>query len=123
MGGAGNVAHIMAALVAALDRRGLDGASAVPWYFPSAEAYRSRLERQGFVVRSITLFARPTPLPGNIADWLENFAESFTRKVPEGERAAYVAEVVEALRPSLCDAQGQWTADYVRLRFAAVRPA
>ena len=34
-GGAGNVARIQAALIAALDRRGLDGRSADPWYFPS----------------------------------------------------------------------------------------
>ena len=37
MGGAGNVALIKAALVAALDRRGLDGAAHVPWYFPTVE--------------------------------------------------------------------------------------
>jgi predicted ATPase len=32
-------------------------------------------------------------------------------------------EVREALRPALCDASGAWTADYVRLRFAAMKPA
>jgi hypothetical protein len=31
-----------------------------------------------------------------------------------------VDEVREVLRPLLCDEQGQWTADYVRLRFAAI---
>jgi hypothetical protein len=30
-----------------------------------------------------------------------------------------VSEVREALRPSLFDAERGWTADYVRLRFAA----
>ena len=30
-----------------------------------------------------------------------------------------LAQVQEALRPALCDADGKWTADYVRLRFSA----
>jgi hypothetical protein len=28
---------------------------------------------------------------------------------------------MELLRPSLCDSDGRWTADHIRLRFAAVR--
>jgi hypothetical protein len=39
--------------------------------------------------------------------------------VPEGERPAFLAAVTEALRPRLCDAEGRWSADYVRLRFVA----
>jgi len=31
------------------------------------------------------------------------------------------AEVIELLRPALCDADGVWTADHIRLRFAAER--
>jgi len=26
------------------------------------------------------------------------------------------------LKPVLCDSQGRWTADYIRLRFAAIKP-
>jgi trans-aconitate methyltransferase len=122
MGGAGNVAAIMAALVAGLNRRGLDGAGAVPWFFPTPEDYRARLERRGFKVRSIGLIERPTPLPGAMAGWLETFAESFIRRLPERDRAGYIAEVEAALAPRLRDAQGQWSADYVRLRFAAEKP-
>ncbi len=123
MGGAGNVAQIAAALVSALDRRGLDGSSALPWFFPSVQLYRGLLEKRGFAVRSIELIPRPTPLPGAMAAWLETFAESFTARVPEAERGSYLEEVSEALRPALCDAEGRWSADYVRLRFAADRPA
>jgi len=122
-GGHGNVQHIKTALVAALDRRGLDGKAAVPWYFPTPAEYRGLLEAQGFRVRAVELIPRPTPLPGDIIAWLDNFAENFTRQVPAGERAAYLAEVAEALRPHLCSADGAWTADYVRLRFAADKPA
>lgn len=123
MGGHGNVHLIMTALVAALDRRGLDGRAAVPWYFPTPGEYRGLLGAQGFRVRAIDLIPRPTPLPGDIVGWLETFAENFTRRVPTAERAGFLDEVAAALRPHLCSADGAWTADYVRLRFAADKPA
>ena len=123
MGGAGNVARIVAALIAALERRGLDGRAAVPWYFPTPEAYREKLETRGFRVESIALIPRPTPLPGAMADWLETFAENFLVKVAAEARPALLAEVSEALRPDLQDGEGRWSADYVRLRFAANKPA
>lgn len=122
MGGAGNVALITAALVEALKRRGFDGAAAVPWYFPSAEVYRGKLEARGFAVDTIALFPRPTPLPGAMADWLETFAESFLVQIPAEERPAFLAEVSAALEPDLRDAEGAWSADYVRLRFQATKP-
>jgi len=121
-GGVGCVATVVAALVAALKRRGLDGEGANPWYFRAPEEYRNPLQAQGFTITLMTLFPRPTPLPGDIAGWLETFAESFITQVPVEERAAYIAEVRERLRPALCDAEGRWTADYVRLRFAATKP-
>jgi trans-aconitate methyltransferase len=121
MGGHGCVAAIVAALSAALGRRGIDAAAYNPWFFPTAEGYRARLERQGFTVDSIQLFPRPTPLPGDVVGWLETFAESFTVALPASERPAFLAEVRDALRPQLADADGKWTADYVRLRFAATR--
>jgi trans-aconitate methyltransferase len=122
-GGHGNVQHIKTALVAALDRRGLDGQAAVPWYFPTPDEYRGLLEAQGFRARVAELIPRPTPLPGDIVDWLENFAENFTRQVPVEERGVFLSEVAAALRPHLCNAEGVWSADYVRLRFAADKPA
>jgi len=39
----------------------------------------------------------------------------------ENEAELALAETIELLRPALCDAQGNWTADYVRLRVEAVR--
>lgn len=123
MGGYGCVAKIKNALVAALDRRGLDGQSAIPWYFPTAEDYSNRLRAQGFKVKHMMLFPRPTPLPGDITGWLETFAESFTSVLPVEARPAFIEEVREALRPELRNEEGNWTADYVRLRFAAQKPA
>jgi trans-aconitate methyltransferase len=118
-GGHGCVAKIKKALVDALDRRGINGEAASPWFFPTVEEYSRHLTNGGFVINYIALIPRPTPLPGDITGWLETFAESFTSTLPSAERSSYIAEVQETLRPQLCDAEGKWTADYIRLRFAA----
>lgn len=123
MGGADNVEHIRSALATALNRRGLDAAAVDPWVFPHEDEYGVLLEERGFAVRSIERFARPTPLPGDMADWLEIFARAFLAAVPADDRLGLVAEVCEALRPTLYDSAHGWTADYVRLRFQAVKPA
>jgi SAM-dependent methyltransferase len=119
-GGHGNVSTILAALESALARRGISVPS--PWYYPRVEDYRGLLEAQGFVVERIALFPRPTPLPGDMRGWLEIFAQSYLSAVPAGELNVFVSEVVDALRATLCDADGVWLADYVRLRFSARKP-
>jgi hypothetical protein len=121
-GGHGCVAKIEAALMKGLRQRGVDGRAVHPWYFPTVADYRLRLEARGFVVGAIALIPRPTPLPGDITGWLETFAESFTTALPPAERGPFLEEVRAALRPDLCDAEGKWTADYVRLRVAALKP-
>jgi trans-aconitate methyltransferase len=121
-GGQRCVHRIRTALVRGLERRGLDGESYVPWYFPTPGDYATRLERAGFRVDSIALIPRPTPLPGDIVDWLQTFAHSFLLALPESARAEYLQEVRAELEPHLRDANGTWIADYVRLRFAATKP-
>lgn len=120
MGGSGNVAAITVALCATLERFGVGNSTpSIPWYFPSSDEYRARLEHAGFRVEYIELIPRPTPLPTGMRGWLETFAMPFTKIVPVEKRAAFLDEVTDRLRLVLCDSKGQWTADYVRLRFLA----
>lgn len=121
-GGYGCVETIKRAIVEALSRRGIDGDALNPWYFPTVEDYSRRLARGGFGVRYIALIPRPTPLPTQINGWLETFAQSFMAPLTDSDRAGFIEEVREALRPKLCDSDGKWFADYVRLRFAADKP-
>jgi SAM-dependent methyltransferase len=121
-GGHGNVAAIRVALATVLGRRGIDAGARSPWYFPTAAEYRAELEAAGFAVVSIASFARPTPLPTGMAGWLETFAQTFFAQLAPDERRAARDETVALLEPVLRDAAGRWTADYVRLRFAATRP-
>ncbi len=120
MGGHGCVAAVNVALIVALEKRGIKGAATFcPWYFPTVEDYTARLERAGFVAESVQLIPRPTPLPTGMRAWLETFANPFCAALPEEQRADYLDEATETLRPVLCDEKGRWTADYMRLRFLA----
>lgn len=120
MGGHGCVAAITLALVVAIERHGIANVAArIPWYFPTVDDYRGRLERAGFTVDYIALIPRPTPLPTDMGGWVETFGDSLLRLLPVETRRAARDEAVELLRPVLCDEQGRWTADYMRLRFAA----
>jgi trans-aconitate methyltransferase len=120
MGGHNNTAAIMVAFRAVLGRRGLDAMTLSPWYFPSAAAYRAKLEGAGFTVSDIAIMPRPTVLASGIAAWLDNFAADFFAPLAEPDRPAARHEVIELLRPVLVDETGTWIADYVRLRFRAV---
>ena len=118
MGGHGCVAAIVVALCATLQKYAIaQPASFIPWYFPTVDDYRLRLERVGFRVEYIALIPRPTPLPTGMRGWLETFAIPFTNLLPESARGAFLDEVTQRLGPALCDERGRWTADYVRLRF------
>jgi SAM-dependent methyltransferase len=123
LGGHACVGAITVALVASLERRGVkDAASWIPWYFPTVKDYELRLRRAGFVPRSVQLIPRPTPLPTGMRGWLDTFANPFCAALPSEEHGAYLDEITALLKPVLCDADGRWTADYTRLRFAAIKP-
>jgi trans-aconitate methyltransferase len=119
-GGHGNVAAIITAMRAVgIARKVNVSFEAFPWFFPTADEYRALLERDRFRVDRIALVPRPTPLPTGLAGWLTTFRKAFFDQFPEPERQQALAEVEALLRPALCDRQGRWTADYVRLRVHA----
>lgn len=103
MGGKGNIAAISGAI-----------RSNIHNYFPSVGEYSAVLERNGFEVRSMALFDRPTPLEGGengLREWIQTF---------RGDNSRPVEEVEQELRPRLFR-DGRWVADYRRLRFVAAR--
>lgn len=120
LGADGNCASIREALHAVLRRRGFDPLQYDPWYFPTEVAYRNLLEAVGFRVERMQRFARPTPLPGDVSGWLQTFGSAFAAALAKHERDDFLAEVRRELEPALCR-DGQWTADYVRLRFLAIK--
>ena len=119
MGAHGNVAAITTAMLAVLRAHGFDGEARWPWYFPTPVEFAERLEAHHFVVTRTTLIPRPTPLPTGMRGWLDTFALPFLAGVNDDEREDILQEVTSLLAPSLRGRTGAWTADYVRLRFAA----
>ena len=120
MGGHGNIAAIRVALISVLEKHGFGGAEDGVNYYPTPAAYTRRLEHHGFKVERITLIPRPTPLEeSGMAAWLRTFRRGVLEKLPEDLRAHVVDECCSLLAPALRDEDGNWVADYVRLRFIA----
>jgi len=99
--------HNCAAIIAA--------AQASPsWYYPSIGEYTGILEAHGFDVEAAWWFERPTPLNGD--DGLRNWLRMFAAGLGEFDEDA----TVERARPAL-HRDGQWFADYRRIRVVARR--
>ncbi len=121
-GGHGNVAAISVALRAAIAKRGVECADFNPWFYPTVDEYREKLERGGFQVDRAVLIPRPTLLPTGMEGWLQTFANPFFALCQPEDIPGILKDAVDYLRPSLRDQKGVWTADYVRLRFSASKP-
>jgi trans-aconitate methyltransferase len=121
MGGHGNVAAIRTALQATLAPFRIDAEAAGASFFPSPALYRRLLEEAGFTLQSIDLIPRPTPLPNGMESWLNTFRNGVLDQLNPTDRAKALINTIALLEPILCDADGNWTADYVRLRFHATK--
>jgi len=124
MGGKGNVQHLVAATKKVLGKYGYDTVyEANPWYFPSTAAYATKLEAAGFRVTFTAHFDRKTLLQDGrqgVAKWLTMFGPSFFAAVPQDELPQILNEITDELEPYYND-NGQWYADYKRLRFTAIK--
>jgi len=122
MGGQGNIAAIRTALQATLAPLHIDAEAAAASFYPSPAIYHRLLEGAGFTVQSIDLIPRPTPLPNGMESWLNTFRNGVLDQLSRTDRAAAITNTIALLEHSLRDADGNWTADYVRLRFHATKP-
>lgn len=118
-GGKGNVKTIEDALIHAVEHLYPDGKSLSPWYYPALEEYQALLEKHGLQIESIALIPRPTPLPNGMRGWLKTFAGPFLKPFPENFHEHLLEEAETLMQPTLCDKDGNWHADYVRLRLLA----
>jgi trans-aconitate methyltransferase len=120
LGGHGNTEMIKAAITAALAKHGANAKWG--WYFPSIGEYAPVLEAAGFEVRTAHLFDRPTPLEGpkGLENWIRQFAWTCFDGLDGTAQREALAETIELARPTLLR-EGQWFADYRRLRIFAVK--
>jgi hypothetical protein len=102
-----------------LEPHGIDTEEAAASFYPAPLVYRRLIEAAGFKVDSIELIPRPTPLPGGMEAWLETFRNGVLDRLSPADRATALGKTVRLLEPVLRDDDGNWVADYVRLRFRA----
>jgi trans-aconitate methyltransferase len=123
-GGKGNIRKMQTAFVQALSELHATAPGEInPWYYPSVSEYATLLETNGFEVRFMTLFDRPTPLADGEAgmrNWITMFGSYYSAKLTPEKRESFLRRVEELLHPELFR-DGQWMADYRRLRLVAVR--
>lgn len=122
-GAKGNVELVIKGLENALNEFGISAVGRNPWFYPSIGEYASLLEKQGFRVTYALHFDRPTPLEDGgrgLDHWIDAFAGHFLHGLNDSERLHVIQMVKETTRSQLYR-DGQWFADYKRLRIVAVK--
>ena len=123
-GGKDNNKLMLAAASTVLNKYGyIKGDVIIPWYFPSTAEYASRLEAGGFRVTFTSHFDRPTLLQDGrdgMVRWFDMFGSSLFQKIPAAELTQILNEITDLLQPTN-EVDGEWYADYKRLRFVAVK--
>ena len=127
-GGAGNVAEVHTALLAALIHQGVaieKARETCPWFFPSETLMREMLEKVGFKVEKMKLEYRPTKLTtekeGGLEGWIRLMGAKFLDVLPTVEKKeAVVREVCDVLQTVLThEEDGSMWLGYVRLKVVA----
>jgi trans-aconitate 2-methyltransferase len=95
-----------------------------PWYCPSIDEYAGLLQQHGFDVREAVLVEPPTPpLQGGrwgLESLIQGLAGEFWWELSEDVRSQVINSVEERLPPALYR-DGNWIADYRRIRLVAVK--
>lgn len=128
MGGAGNVADVHTALLAALIRQGVgieQAREACPWFFPSEKLMTEMLQEAGFRVEKMKLDYRPTKLiagkEGGLEAWVRLMGANFLDVLPTKDKMeAVVREVCDVLQTIVThEEDGSMWLGYVRLKVVA----
>ena len=119
-GGEGNVAHLIKAMELTFQKHPEFGEFVNPWYFPSPNEYKEKLEKHGFRVEYIELIPRPTPMK-DIGKWLEIFANGVTAHLSKEQYKIFKIECISYLKEHIYTEKEGWVLDYVRLRVKATK--
>ena len=123
-GGRGNMEKLISVTREVLLKYGyVDQAALVLWYFPGLGEYTKKLEDHGFRVTFAAHFDRKTPLQDGdegVAKWIAMFGSQYLIGIPADEQKTILKEITSLLEP-LYNENGQWYADYKRLRFIAFK--
>jgi trans-aconitate 2-methyltransferase len=121
MGGAGQIAAAREVLDAV---SATFGGPASPWHFPSASAYRTRLEAAGFAVGRAELVRQRRSFPdaGAFEGWLRSqILPAYLPGIASGSRDAFTEACLTTGLERLRRDDGSYDQDYVRLDVLAQR--
>ncbi len=120
MGGKGNVEKIVCAVKEAIHEIESIEIEDI-WFFPSIGEYASLLEKYGFEVEYAVHFERPTKLEDGevgLRNWVKMFGAKMFAQVPQINQDEIIKHTETKLRAELFQ-NGNWYADYKRLRISA----
>ncbi len=124
MGGKGNVGLMISTLKKILNQYGYQQQAEMDYlFFPSVGEYTSMLEKAGFRVTYAAHFDRETLLQDQaegVKKWITMFASDFFIGIKEAHQQEILQELTHQLQPYY-ERDGEWYADYKRLRFIAIK--
>lgn len=116
----GNVEKIENAIFETIQKHNLKAKRC--WFFPTPEEKTELLEKYGLKVKRMISFSRPTPLSTGLKGWLQTFSAPILVNIPEEIQEKLIDEITEKVEKELGkNENGQILADYVRLRFEAIK--
>ena len=120
MGGKGNLSHILTTMDSLSSKYNLKDFHLENFY-PSISEYTTLLEQNGFVVKYAELIDRPTLLEGEngLKDWITTFRINILNQL--GNNQEQFLDDVKKLTKDRLYKNGNWHADYVRLRVIAYK--
>ncbi len=121
-GGKGNVAIITTTVEQAMEEITHTKVD-FGWYFPSIGQYTSLLEKHGLAVQMALLFDRPTKLEEGeqgLRNWIQMFGDRIFASVSEEVKQQVLQQTEQRVRERLFK-DGNWFADYRRLRIVAYK--
>lgn len=122
-GGKGNIQTVTDEINAQLTANGLkEHMRQFPWYFPSIGEYSSLMEKVGFRVTFAQHFDRPTILKGHngLKNWITMFGSDMFKNIDKHKRTEIITKVEENLKTVLFK-EGNWMADYKRIRVTGIK--
>ena len=113
-----NIRHVLKQIH---DESDLFGEYREPCFNPTLAFYKAALEKAGFKVIQIERFERPTPLGEGAIEWFKMYTSGLIKDFDQKTLDLYINRTMERLRKNHVFEGDSWTADFVRLRFYALR--
>jgi len=116
-----NLLNIRHVLKQVHDESELFGEYREPCFNPTVAFYKAALEKGGFKVIQIGRFERPTPLGEGAIEWFKMYTSGLIKDFDQKTLDLYISKTMDLLKKNHVFEGDSWTADFVRLRFFALK--